>query len=145
MIYSQRKSFSIWLNFSVQSKHAQCCKIFSGNYLLPKQMQPKWHIIFSTKKKKSDIIALMCFVFANQLQTTQFCSSEETKLVHWTHQSKTKWNNLSKPTNFGTTVFSHQSHHPPKIHHVRPFISPVTHPSQTPSFKTQPPQMTAPP
>ena len=41
MIYSQRKSFSVWLNFLGQSKHAQWCKIFSGNYLLPKQTQPK--------------------------------------------------------------------------------------------------------
>ena len=41
MIYSQRKSFSVWLNFLGQPKHAQWCKIFSGNYLLPKQTHPK--------------------------------------------------------------------------------------------------------
>ena len=42
MIYSQRKSFSVWVNFPGQPKHAQWCKIFSGNFLLPKQMHPKF-------------------------------------------------------------------------------------------------------
>ena len=40
MIYSQRKSFSVWLNFPKQSKHTQWCKIFSRNYLVQKQTQP---------------------------------------------------------------------------------------------------------
>ena len=40
MIYSQRKSFSVWLNFQEQSKHTQWCKIFSRNYLPQKQTQP---------------------------------------------------------------------------------------------------------
>ena len=58
MIYNQRKSFSVWLNFSGQPKHTQWCKIFFGNYLPPKQTQPK-----EKKKKKLRIMTITIILY----------------------------------------------------------------------------------
>ena len=63
MIYSQRKSFSVWLNFPRQSKHAQWYKIFFENYLLSKQTQLECTHSFMFNENRVDWMYTFIYIF----------------------------------------------------------------------------------
>ena len=63
MIYSQRKLFSVWLNFPRQPKHAQWCKIFSENFLRRNKRSLSYVFNQKTKKTRTHTLTQCHFLF----------------------------------------------------------------------------------